>query len=75
MCNDITAYGYGACSVDDLDETPAELAAQGIEPEQEPYRVRERGSRICFVRGSTDAVAVYVVASWRDAPARAEWPR
>jgi hypothetical protein len=28
----------------------AELNGQGIEPEREPYRVREGGSRICFVR-------------------------
>jgi hypothetical protein len=30
--------------------TLRELAGQGIEPEREPYRVREGGSRICFVR-------------------------
>jgi lactoylglutathione lyase len=45
-----TAYGHVAFSVDDLDETLAQLAAQGIEPEREPYRVREGGSRICFVQ-------------------------
>ena len=45
-----TAYGHIAIGVDDLDETLAELAARGIEPEREPYRVREGGSRICFVR-------------------------
>ena len=27
-----------------------QLSGQGIEPEREPYRVREGGSRICFVR-------------------------
>jgi lactoylglutathione lyase len=45
-----TAYGHVAFSVDDLDQTLAQLAAQGIEPEREPYRVSEGGSRICFVQ-------------------------
>jgi lactoylglutathione lyase len=45
-----TGYGHIAIGVDDLDETLAALAGQGIEPEREPYRVREGGSRICFVR-------------------------
>jgi lactoylglutathione lyase len=45
-----TAYGHVAFDVDDLDETLAQLKEQGIEPEREPYRVREGGSRICFVR-------------------------
>ena len=45
-----TAYGHIAISVDDLDETLARLKQQGIEPEREPYRVREGGSRLCFVR-------------------------
>ena len=45
-----TAYGHIAVAVDDLDETLAELEGQGIVPEREPYRVREGGSRICFVR-------------------------
>jgi lactoylglutathione lyase len=44
------AYGHVAIAVDDLDETLEELKEQGIEPEREPYRVREGGSRICFVR-------------------------
>jgi lactoylglutathione lyase len=44
-----TGYGHIALAVDDLDQTLAELAEQGIEPEREPYRVREGGSRICFV--------------------------
>jgi len=44
------AYGHIAIAVDDLDTTLQELAGQGIEPEREPYRVREGGSRICFVR-------------------------
>jgi lactoylglutathione lyase len=45
-----TAYGHIAIGVDDLDETLARLKVQGIEPEREPYRVREGGSRLCFVR-------------------------
>jgi lactoylglutathione lyase len=44
------AYGHIAVGVDDLDETLSDLKEQGIEPEREPYRVREGGSRICFVR-------------------------
>ena len=44
------AYGHIAIGVDDLDETLARLKEQSIEPEREPYRVREGGSRICFVR-------------------------
>jgi lactoylglutathione lyase len=45
-----TAYGHVALGVDDLDATLARLKEQGIEPEREPYRVREGGSRLCFVR-------------------------
>jgi lactoylglutathione lyase len=45
-----TGYGHIAVSVDDIDETLGRLKEQGIEPEREPYRVREGGSRICFVR-------------------------
>jgi lactoylglutathione lyase len=45
-----TGYGHIAVSVDDIDVALARLKGQGIEPEREPYRVRERGSRICFVR-------------------------
>ena len=45
-----TAYGHIALGVDDLDATLAQLAEQGIEPEREPYRVREGGSRLCFVQ-------------------------
>jgi lactoylglutathione lyase len=45
-----TAYGHIAIGVDDLDETLVRLKEQGIEPEREPYRVREGGSRLCFVR-------------------------
>jgi lactoylglutathione lyase len=49
-----TGYGHIALSVDDLAATLEQLAAQGIEPEREPYRVREGGSRICFVRDPDD---------------------
>ena len=45
-----TGYGHIALAVEDLDETLEQLKVQGIEPEREPYRVREGGSRICFVR-------------------------
>jgi lactoylglutathione lyase len=45
-----TGYGHIALAVDDLDASLAELAGQGIDPEREPYRVREGGSRICFVQ-------------------------
>ena len=44
-----TAYGHVAIAVDDLDATLERLKGQGIEPEREPYRVREGGSRLCFV--------------------------
>jgi lactoylglutathione lyase len=45
-----SAYGHIAIGVDDLDESLTQLKEQGIEPEREPYRVREGGSRICFVQ-------------------------
>ena len=45
-----TGYGHIALAVDDLAETLARLAEQGIEPEREPYRVREGGSLLCFVK-------------------------
>ena len=45
-----SAYGHIAIGVDDLDDALAQLKQQGIEPEREPYRVREGGSRICFVQ-------------------------
>ena len=44
------AYGHIAIAVDDLDETLSRLKEQRIEAEREPYRVREGGSRLCFVR-------------------------
>jgi lactoylglutathione lyase len=45
-----TGYGHVAIGVDDIARTLEELAAQGIEAEREPYRVREGGSLICFVQ-------------------------
>src|ERR671929_1494077 len=45
-----TGYNHIAVAVDDLDGTLTRLAEKGIEPEKPPYRVREGGSRICFVR-------------------------
>jgi lactoylglutathione lyase len=45
-----SGYGHIALAVDDLDATLARLAEQGIEPEREPYRVREGGPRLCFLR-------------------------
>ncbi|HEY8867301.1 MAG TPA: VOC family protein, partial [Solirubrobacteraceae bacterium] len=45
-----TGYGHIAVTVDDLAATLRGLAAQGIEPEREPYRVREGGALLCFVR-------------------------
>jgi lactoylglutathione lyase len=44
------AYGHIAIAVDDLEQTLGQLQGQGIEAEREPYRVREGGSLICFVR-------------------------
>jgi lactoylglutathione lyase len=44
------AYGHIAISVDDLDDTLRSLKEQGIEPEREPYQVREGGSWLTFVR-------------------------
>ncbi len=49
-----TGYGHIAVAVDDLAVALAELAAQGIEAEREPYRVSEGGSLICFVRDPDD---------------------
>jgi lactoylglutathione lyase len=45
-----TGYNHIAITAEDLDATLARLGDQGIEPERPPYRVREGGSRICFVR-------------------------
>jgi lactoylglutathione lyase len=45
-----SGYGHIALAVDDLQSSLDALAQQGIEPEREPYRVREGGSLLCFVR-------------------------
>jgi lactoylglutathione lyase len=45
-----TGYGHIAVAVNDLAATLEQLAAHGIEPEREPYRIREGGSLLCFVR-------------------------
>ena len=45
-----TGYGHIAITVDDLEQTLVRLEEQGLEPEREPYRVREGGSLLCFVR-------------------------
>ena len=45
-----TAYGHIALTVDDLDGILERLKDQGIEPEKQPYTVRDGGSRLCFVR-------------------------
>ena len=45
-----TGYNHIAITTADLDATLADLAEQGIEPEKPPYRVREGGSLIAFVR-------------------------
>jgi lactoylglutathione lyase len=56
-----TGYGHVAIGVDDLDTTLARLKEQGIEPEREPYRVREGGSRLCFVQ-DPDGYRVELIA-------------
>lgn len=45
-----TGYGHIAIGVDDLATTLERLAILGITPEGEPYRVREGGSLLTFVR-------------------------
>jgi lactoylglutathione lyase len=45
-----SGYGHVALAVDDLDRTLERLKERRIEPERPPYRVREGGSRLCFVR-------------------------
>jgi len=45
-----TGYGHIAVGVEDLAATLGRLGEQGIEPEREPYSVREGGSLICFVQ-------------------------
>ena len=45
-----TGYNHIALTVDDITATLERLSGQGIEPEKPPYRVREGGSLIAFVR-------------------------
>jgi len=45
-----SGYGHIALRVDNLTDTLAKLAKQGIEPEKPPYSVRAGGGLICFVR-------------------------
>src|SRR5262249_48760820 len=61
------AYGHIAVGVDDLAQTLDELKGQGIEPEREPYRVREGRSLICFGRardGSPPKLICRLPPSW-----------
>ena len=45
-----TGYGHIALEVDDMGASLAELKGQGIEPEREPYRLRDGGNLLCFVQ-------------------------
>ena len=45
-----TGYGHIALTVESMEQALAGLAEQGIEPERPPYRLREGGSQLCFVR-------------------------
>jgi lactoylglutathione lyase len=45
-----TGYGHIAITTDDIDATLARLAEQGISPEKPPYRIREGGNRLAFVK-------------------------
>lgn len=45
-----TGYGHIAITVPDIEAALEQLSAQGIEAEKPPYRVREGGSLLCFVR-------------------------
>jgi lactoylglutathione lyase len=45
-----TGYGHIALAVDDMATTLESLKEQGIEPEREPYRLRDGGSLLCFVQ-------------------------
>jgi len=55
-----TGYGHIALAVDDLGATLKRLQEQGIEPEREPYRVREGGSLLCFV-GDPDGYRIELI--------------
>ena len=43
-----SGYGHVAVTAPDLDDTLAQLCAQGIEPEKPPYLIGS--TRLCFVR-------------------------
>jgi lactoylglutathione lyase len=60
-----TGYGHVAVAVDDIEATLARLAQQGIEPERPPYRVREGGSLLCFVR-DPDGYRIEIIGRSRD---------
>src|SRR4051812_39642023 len=45
-----TAYGHLARGADARPATPEAPAREGIERERPPYRIREGGSLLCFVR-------------------------
>jgi lactoylglutathione lyase len=45
-----TGYNHIAVTVEDMDGTLERLATKGIEPEKPPYRIREGGNLLCFVR-------------------------
>src|SRR5579864_4431085 len=49
-----TGYGHIALAVDDMGGTLAALKEQAIEPEREPYSLRQGGSLLCFVRDPDD---------------------
>jgi lactoylglutathione lyase len=44
------AYGHIAVEVPDLDELLGRLESAGIAPEKPPFRARENGPRLCFIR-------------------------
>jgi lactoylglutathione lyase len=60
-----SGYGHIAIAVDDLDGTLDRLKQQGIEPEREPYTVRDGGNRLCFVR-DPDEYRIELIESARD---------
>jgi lactoylglutathione lyase len=45
-----SGYNHIAITVADMEGALAGLGEQGIEPEKPPYRIREGGSLLCFVR-------------------------
>jgi lactoylglutathione lyase len=58
------AYGHIAIAVDDLNGALDRLKQQGIEPEREPYQVREGGSWLAFVR-DPDSYRIELIESSR----------